>query len=54
MTKEKGLGKKKSIVVISRSLAELLYTRMRDGTDYEVRKFTGGRKPQLKPWYGRH
>lgn len=43
MTKEKGLGKKKSIVAIARRLAELLYTLLRNGTEYEVRKFSGGK-----------
>jgi hypothetical protein len=43
MTGEKGLGKKKSIVAIARRLAELLYTLMKNETDYEVRKFTGGK-----------
>lgn len=43
MTKEKGLGKKKTIVAIARRLAELLYTLLRNGTEYEVRKFSGGK-----------
>ena len=41
MTKEKGLGKKKSIVAIARRLAELLWTLLRTGNDYEIRKFIG-------------
>ena len=40
MTQAKGLGKKKSIIAIARRLAELLWTLLRQGTDYEVRKFT--------------
>jgi transposase len=42
MTGEKGIGKKKSIVAIARRLAELLYTLMKNGTAYEVRKFGRG------------
>jgi transposase len=41
MTKVKGLGKKKTIVAIARRLGELLWTLLRQGTDYEVRKFMG-------------
>jgi transposase len=41
MTKVKGLGKKKTIVAIARRLGELLWTLLRQGTDYEVRRFTG-------------
>jgi hypothetical protein len=41
MTQTKGLGKKKSIVAIARRLAELLWALVRNGTDYEIRKFTG-------------
>jgi transposase len=44
MTREKGLGKKKSIVAIARRLAELLYTLMKNGTEYEARRFWGGKK----------
>jgi hypothetical protein len=44
MTGEKGLGKKKTIVAIARRLGELLYTLMRDGTDYEIWKFQGGKQ----------
>jgi len=39
MTIEKSKSKKKAIVAIARRLAELLYTLMRDGTEYEVRSF---------------
>jgi transposase len=46
MTKEKGLGKKKAIVAIARRLGELLWTLLRQGTDYEVRHFSGN-KPVL-------
>jgi transposase len=41
MTKVKGLGKKKTIVAIARRLGELLWTLLRQGTDYEVRHFSG-------------
>jgi transposase len=48
MTKEKGISKKKAIVAIARRLSELLYTLMKNGTYYEVRKFNpekgGGKK----------
>jgi transposase len=44
MTQTKGLGKKKSIVAIARRLAELLWVLLRNGTDYEIRKFTGPSK----------
>jgi transposase len=43
MTKEKGLGKKKAIVAIARRLGELLWTLLRQGTDYEVRHFPGNK-----------
>jgi transposase len=43
MTQEKGLGKKKTIIAIARRLAELLYTLLRDGSEYEVRPFRGGK-----------
>jgi transposase len=39
MTKEKGISKKKAIVAIARRLSELLYTLMKNGTQYEVRRF---------------
>jgi transposase len=42
MTQEKGLSKKKAIVAIARRLSELLYTLMKNGTEYEVRKFRHG------------
>jgi hypothetical protein len=51
MTEGKGLGKKKSIVAIARRLAELMYTPLKNGTEYEVRKFEGGKE---KPWRRRH
>jgi transposase len=41
MTGAKGLGKKKSIIAVARRLAELLWTLIRNGTDYEKRKITG-------------
>jgi transposase len=41
MTRERGLGKKKTIVAIARRLGELLWTLLRQGTDYEVRHFSG-------------
>jgi transposase len=44
MTNEKGLGKKKSIVAIARKLGVLLYTLVKNGTEYEDRKFSGGKK----------
>jgi transposase len=44
MTEGKGLGKKKSIVASARRLAELMYTLMKNGTEYEVRKFEGGKE----------
>jgi hypothetical protein len=43
MTEGKGLGKN-SIVAIVRRLTELLYTLMKNGTEYEVRKFVGGKE----------
>jgi len=42
MTVEKGISKKKAIVAIARRLSELLYTLMRNGTTYELRKFKHG------------
>ena len=44
MTVEKGISKKKAIVAIARRLSELLYTLMKNGTEYEVRKMRVGRK----------
>jgi len=44
MTKEKGLSKKKAIVAVARRLSELLYTLMKNRTDYEARKFIKGRE----------
>jgi len=42
MTKEKGLGRKKSAVAVARRMAELLYKLMRDGGEYEARPFMAG------------
>jgi transposase len=39
MTETKGKGKKKAIVAIARRLGVLMYTLMKNGTDYEVRHF---------------
>jgi transposase len=39
MTQKKGISKKKAIVAIARRLSELLYTMMKNGTEYEARKF---------------
>ena len=46
MTETKGMGRKKAIVAIARRLAELMYTLLKTGTDYEVRHFkpVGGKK----------
>jgi transposase len=44
MTKEKGIGKKKAIVAIARRLGVLMYTLLKNGTDYEVRHFQKGRE----------
>jgi transposase len=41
MTGEKGVGKKGTIVAIGRRVAELLWTLLRNGSDYESRKFAG-------------
>jgi transposase len=43
MTKEKGVGKKKAIVAIARRLGELLWTLLRQRTEYEVRHFSGNK-----------
>jgi len=43
MTAEKGISKKKAIVAVARRMTELLYTLMKNGTNYEVRKFKLGR-----------
>ena len=48
MTEEKGISKKKAIVAIARRLSELLYTLMRNGTYYEVRKFRPGKEGEGK------
>ncbi|MDR0642090.1 MAG: IS110 family transposase [Treponema sp.] len=48
MTKEKGIGKKKAIVAIARRLGELLWTLLRQGTDYEVRHFSGNKPISAK------
>jgi transposase len=42
MTKVKGKGKKKAIVAIARRLGELMYTLLKNGTEYEVRHFKIG------------
>jgi hypothetical protein len=39
MTQEKGISKKKAIVAIARRMSELLYTLMKNGTEYELRNF---------------
>jgi transposase len=39
MTETRGKGKKKSIVGVSRKLSELLYTLLRNGRDFEARRF---------------
>ena len=39
MTKTKGINRKKAIVAIARRLAELLYTILKNGTEYEARHF---------------
>jgi transposase len=39
MTEEKGISRKKAIVAVARRLGELLYTLMKNGTEYEPRKF---------------
>jgi transposase len=44
MTVEKSTSKKKAIVAIARRMAELLYTLMRDGTNYENRPFNREKK----------
>jgi len=48
MTGEKGISKKKAIVAIARRLSELLYTLMKNGTEYEVRKFKHGKEEAKK------
>jgi len=48
MTREKGLGKKKAIVAIARRLGELLWTLLRQGTEYEVRHFSGYKPIEVK------
>jgi transposase len=47
MTGEKGKGKKKAIVAIARRLGELMYTLLKNGTDYEVRHFKAGKRETL-------
>jgi transposase len=39
MTKTKRINRKKAIVAVARRLAELMYTLLKNGTDYEVRHF---------------
>jgi transposase len=46
MTKTKGLCKKKAIIAIARRLSELLWTLLRQGTEYETRRFAGGQGPK--------
>ncbi|GHV75127.1 IS110 family transposase [Spirochaetia bacterium] len=46
MTKTKGMSRKKAIVAIARRLAVLLYTMLKNETDYEVRKFKAGGKKE--------
>jgi transposase len=43
MTKEQGKGKKKVIVGIARKLGILMWTLLKEGTEYEVRHFRGGK-----------
>jgi len=42
MTEERGVSKKKAIVAVARRMSELLYALMKNGTEYEVRKFRAG------------
>jgi transposase len=44
MTGEKGKGKKQAIVAIARRLGELMYTLLKNGSEYEVRHFKPGRE----------
>jgi transposase len=46
MTKEKGKSKKKAIVAVARRLAELLYTLMKNGTEYEALEFRPGKEAE--------
>ena len=39
MTHKKGKSKKQAIVAIARRLSEMMYTMMKNGTEYEVHKF---------------
>jgi hypothetical protein len=48
MTRERGMGKKKSIVAAARRLAVLMYTLSRTKTDYEARPWRGGERPCAK------
>ena len=48
MTEVKAISKKKAIVAIARRLAELLYTLMKNGTEYEVRKFRPEKRAEVK------
>jgi transposase len=48
MTGEKGKGKKQAIVAIARRLGVLLYTLLKQGTNYEVRHFRPGKGPDVK------
>jgi transposase len=47
MTKEKGKGKKKAIVAVARKLGILMWTLLKKGTEYEVRKYREG-KPEVE------
>jgi len=46
MTEENGKSKKKAIVAVARRLSQLLYTLMKNGTYYEVRKFRPEKKKE--------
>jgi transposase len=52
LTGECGKSKKKAIVAVSRKLSALMYTLLRNGTDYEVRKFTVPKKAEEKKGEG--
>ena len=43
MTIEKSISKKKAILAVARRLAELMYTMLKNGTDYEKHPFKPGR-----------
>jgi transposase len=46
MTKVKGIGKKKAIVAIARRLAVVMYTLLKNGTEYEVRHLNIKTRPE--------